>query len=113
MANVLIGRRACTPRSYHCGPCCSPYRAVRQKISSGGVMHRMHVAVLAIGVVAVSTMTFAQQPPGRAGEAAVTRPEMLFKEEWKQPFAPGELTEENRREKRRVTQAAVANRTLE
>jgi hypothetical protein len=76
-------------------------------------MQRMHVAVLAIGVVAVATMTFAQQPPGRAGEATVTRPEMLFKEEWKQPFAPGELTEENRREKRRVTQDAVANKTLE
>ena len=80
----------------------------------------IEIAAIAFGVsVIVLSGALAQQPPGGRGAAAqggraanaepVTRPALLFNEEWKQPPYTGTLNDENRR----ATGDAVTNPRLE
>ena len=64
--------------------------------------HRM--LAFALVFLALAPVLSAQQPA-----PAPTRPDLLFREEWKQPPYTGELNNANRR----VTQAAVTNPNLE
>ena len=79
------------------------------------------ITATVLGVAVLASGARAQQPAGRGsgpqGQAAgrgasaepVTRPALLFKEEWKQPPYTGTLNDENRR----ATQDAVTNPRLE
>ena len=66
------------------------------------MQRRIRMTAIALGFAVVTPSILAQQPPA-------TRPDLLFREEWKQPPYTGQLNDENRR----VTQAAVTNANLE
>ena len=68
--------------------------------------------VMAFGLVIWASAAFAQAPAGRgqaAPAAPATRPQLLFKEEWKVPPHEGAATDENMR----FTPAVVGNDRIE
>ena len=86
-------------------------------------MHRfMATIVIALGVTVLVATGSAQQPAGggrgggqgrAGGPPADVAPVLVFKETWKLPYNPANITPENRDQIRRVKQEAVTNQNLE